>query len=54
MIQIRWSDEKRWKDYEPIDHSKPVACQLARLRQSWKNTKRRHNLKYDAELRVRT
>ena len=54
MIQIRWTDETKRKDHEVRDYSKPVACQLARIRQSWRNTKRKYKLAYDLELRVRT
>ena len=60
MIQFRWTDETKWRDLEPRDYSKPVACQLARLRQAWRNYKRQYKLKYsgtlnyDQEFRVRT
>lgn len=54
MIQLRWTDETKWKDYQPRDYSKPVACQLAAIRQSWLNCKRRYKMKHDMELRVRT
>jgi hypothetical protein len=51
MIQLRWSDETEWKDFEPAE--KDVDLQINRLKAEWAACKKRYRLHYDAEFRVK-
>ncbi len=49
-IQLRWTDEKNWKNYE---RAEPDAdAHIARLKKSWAECRAANNLKHDAKFRV--
>lgn len=54
MIQLKWSDEKEWKDSEKaIDFSvKTPEEQFAALRWKWNRDKAKYKLNHDVEFRI--
>lgn len=52
MIQLKWSDEKEWKDVKPLD-GRPVDEQLDECRKRWAESKEQWNLTFDCEFRVK-
>jgi len=42
LVQLKWSDEKEWKNYEPAE--KDEDAQLKRLKKLWENDKKKYKL----------
>ena len=55
MIQIKWTDDTVWSDYQPLDLSRFATSgeQEDYVRRKFRETKKKHDLPYDIEVRTR-
>ena len=54
MIQLKWSDEETWKDYQEIPELlRPFSAEyLEDVYWEWRLGRERYKLNYDAEFRI--
>lgn len=52
MIQLKWSDETVWKDWQELIPDVPTDWQLAKCKESWTADRAKYDLQYDAEFRA--